>query len=120
MLTIWGEQQRFCDGVTRRGFLKVGAFGAGLTLTEMLRLRASASDLPPFVSLRGSTVGTEPGYLGVGHRPFTPDGPGINNLRLAQGVNAKSVTDRKSLLHNFDSLRRDIDASETMRGMDTF
>ena len=42
MLTIWGEQQRFCDGVTRRGFLKVGAFGAGLTLTEMLRLRASA------------------------------------------------------------------------------
>src|SRR5438132_3077973 len=42
MLTIWGEQQRFCDGVTRRGFLKIGAFGAGLTLAEMLRLRASA------------------------------------------------------------------------------
>jgi hypothetical protein len=32
MLTIWGEKQRFCDGVTRRGFLKIGAFGAGLTL----------------------------------------------------------------------------------------
>src|SRR5216683_6459099 len=42
MLTIWGEKQRFCDGVTRRGFLKIGAFGAGLTLSEMLRLRASA------------------------------------------------------------------------------
>src|SRR5205823_11094584 len=42
MLTIWGEKQRFCDGVTRRGFLKIGAFGAGLTLAEMLRLRASA------------------------------------------------------------------------------
>ena len=229
MLTIWGEKQRFCDGVTRRGFLKIGAFGAGLTLAEMLRLRASAgtasstksaimiylpggpshmdmydlkpdapkefrgefkpiptnvpgvqicelfplqarmwdklavirslvsvdehsdslvmtgysensnriahhpsfgavvsklrgsaSDIPPFVSLRGSTVGTEPGYLGVGHRPFTPDGPGVNNLRLANGVNTKSVVDRKSLLHTFDSVRRDIDASDTMRGMDTF
>src|SRR5437763_666483 len=42
MLTIWGEKQRFCDGVTRRSFLKIGAFGAGLTLTEMLRVRASA------------------------------------------------------------------------------
>src|SRR5207244_7130559 len=39
---------------------------------------------------------------------------------MAGGVNAKSVTDRKSLLHTFDSIRRDIDASETMRGMDTF
>src|ERR1700687_1720557 len=42
MLTIWGERQRFCDGVTRRGFLKIGAFGAGLTLAEMLRMRAAA------------------------------------------------------------------------------
>src|SRR5439155_1762334 len=54
------------------------------------------------------------------HRPFTPDGPGVNNLRLANGVNTKSVVDRKSLLHTFDSVRRDIDASDTMRGMDTF
>jgi hypothetical protein len=232
MLTIWGERQQFCDGVTRRGFLKIGAFGAGLSLAEMLRLRAaagtspgsrstksaimiylpggpshidmydpkpdapkefrgefkpiatnvsgiqicehmplqaqmfdklavlrsvvsveehsdslvmtgysentnrtahhpslgavvskvrgSANDIPPFVSLRGSTIGTEPGYLGVGHRPFTPDGPGLQNLRLANGVNRERVGERKSLLQNFDSIRRDMDASETMRGMDTF
>jgi hypothetical protein len=232
MLTIWGERQQFCDGVTRRGFLKIGAFGAGLSLAEMLRLRASAgptptsrssksaimiylpggpshldmydlkpdapkefrgefqpiatnvpgiqicehmpqqaqmfdklavirsvvsveehsdslvmtgysestnrtahhpslgavvskvrgsaNDIPPFVSLRGSTIGTEPGYLGVGHRPFTPDGPGLENLRLAHGVNRERVTQRKSLLQTFDSVRRDMDASETMRGMDTF
>src|SRR5262249_10437969 len=42
MLTIWGGKQRFCDGITRRNFLKVGAFGAGLTLAEMLRLKAQA------------------------------------------------------------------------------
>ena len=40
MLTVWGKREGFCDGVTRRGFLQVGAFGAGLTLAEMLRLRA--------------------------------------------------------------------------------
>src|SRR5690349_11997506 len=44
MLTVWGENERFCDGVTRRGFLRVGAFGAGLSLAEMLRLRAGAGE----------------------------------------------------------------------------
>src|SRR6478735_8134491 len=42
MLTLWGGRQRFCDGITRRDFLRIGAFGAGLSLAEMLRLRASA------------------------------------------------------------------------------
>src|SRR5438094_5220616 len=42
MLTLWGARQKFCDGITRRGFLKIGAFGAGLSLAEMLRLRALA------------------------------------------------------------------------------
>ena len=43
MITLWGGKQRFCDGITRRNFLKVGAFGAGLTLADMLRTRAAAS-----------------------------------------------------------------------------
>src|SRR5215510_4680971 len=43
MLTLWGDKQRFCDGMTRRGFLKIGAFGAGLTLADMLRVRAASS-----------------------------------------------------------------------------
>src|SRR3989440_5621819 len=47
MLTLWGAQQRFCDGVSRRGFLQIGAFGAGLTLAEMLRLRAAAGPAAP-------------------------------------------------------------------------
>src|SRR5262245_14027174 len=42
MFTLWGAQQRFCDGISRRGFLKIGAFGAGLTLADMLRIRANA------------------------------------------------------------------------------
>jgi hypothetical protein len=230
MLTLWGARQRFCDGITRRSFLRIGAFGAGLTLAELLRLRATAgapssakaaimiylpggpshmdmydlkpeapaefrgefkpiptnvpgvqicehfplqaqmwdklavvrslvsveehsdalvmtgfsenanrtahhpsfgavmsrlrgsrgSDVPPFVSLRGMSPGTEPGYLGIAHRPFTPDGPGLQNLRLAGGVDAPRMEDRKSLLAGFDDVRRDIDATGTMRGLDAF
>lgn len=231
MLTLWGKKQPFCDGISRRNFLKIGAFGAGLTLAEMLRLRAAAgtgstnkaaimiylpggpshldmydlkpnapkefrgefkpiatnvpgvqicelfpqqarmwdklavirsvvaaeehsdslvmtgytentnrtahhpslgavvsrlrqggpNDVPPFVSLRGmGSYGTDSGYLGVAHRPFTPDGPGFRNLALAGGVNTHRMEDRKSLLSHFDEVRRDIDASGTMTGIDSF
>src|SRR5438552_2292254 len=40
MLTIWGGKQKFCDGISRRSFLRIGAFGAGLTLADVLRARA--------------------------------------------------------------------------------
>src|SRR5579871_240026 len=238
MLTLWGKRQQFCDGISRRNFLKIGAFGAGLTLAEMLRLRAMAgtgggtgaspvnnkaaimiflpggpphldmydlkpeapkefrgefkpiatnvpgvqicelfprqarmwdklavirsvvaveehsdsllmtgfsentnvtahhpsfgsvvsrlrqggsNDVPPYVSLRGMTPhGTDSGYLGVAHRPFTPDGPGFENLRLAGGIDDSRMQDRKSLLSHFDDVRRDIDASGTMTGLDSF
>jgi hypothetical protein len=234
MLNILGGSQRFCDGLSRRSFLKVGAFGAGLTLADMLRARAHANpagptvssrkaaimiylpggpshmdmwdlkpeapveyrgefrpiatnvpgvqicehfprqarmfdklacvrsivsvdehsdslvmtgysettnrvahhpsfgsvvsrlrgnvnaDIPPFVSLRGMSIGNEPGYLGVAHRAFTPDGPGLSNLNLAGGVNVARSDDRRGLLENFDTVRRDIDASGTLRGMDAF
>jgi len=234
MLTIWGDRQRYCDGFTRRNFLQIGAFGAGLTLADVLRLRAAtdpatrrtpnkaaimiylpggpshldmwdlkpeapsefrgefnpiptnvpgvqicehmplqarlfdklavirslisvdehsdslvmtgysentnrtaqhpsfgsvvsklrsgeANDVPPFVSLRGGgSPGTEPGYLGVAHRPFTPSGPGLENLRLAQGIDAVRLEDRKALLGQFDIIRREIDATGTMKGMDSF
>jgi hypothetical protein len=233
MLTLWGSAQRFCDGMTRRGFLQIGAFGAGLTLAEMLRLRAAAAtagrasstksaimiylpggpshmdmydlkpdapsefrgefnpigtnvpgvqicehmplqakmfdklaavrsivsvgehsdslvmtgysqnenmtahhpsfgavvsklrggsrgDVPPFVSLRGMSTGTEPGYLGIAHRPFNPGGPGVQDLRLAAGVTSERLETRKGLLEGFDDVRRDVDASGTMAGIDSF
>ena len=232
MLTVWGDTQRFCDGLNRRNFLKIGAFGAGLTLAEMLHLRSlagtsssarqkaaimiylpggpshmdmydlkpdapkefrgefnpidtnvtgvqicehmprqakmfdklavirsivsveehsdslvmtgyseqsnrtanhpafgsvvsklrnsSESAVPHFVSLRGMTRGTEPGYLGVAHRPFTPNGQGLRNLKLNGSITTERVDDRKSLLASFDNVRRDIDASGTMTGLDAF
>jgi uncharacterized protein (DUF1501 family) len=230
MLTIWGKRERFCDGISRRNFLQIGAFGAGLTLAGMLGARAMAAastsrksaimiylpggpshmdmydlkpdapaefrgefkpiatnvpgvqicehmprqakmwdklacvrslvsvdehsdslvmtgysenanrtahhpsfgavmsklsrnqarDIPPFVSLRGMSIGTEPGYLGIGHRPFTPDGPGFQNLRLPSGVDGSRMDDRKTLLSSFDTIRRDLDTKGSLKGMDEF
>jgi hypothetical protein len=232
MFTIWGAKQRFCDGLSRRNFLKLGAFGAGLTLADVLRLRATGSpaapssgksaimiylpggpshmdmydlkpnapaeyrgefkpiptnvpgveisehfplqaqmwdklacirslvaaaehsdhethtgyseaanqlghhpamgavisklragasnDIPPYVSLRGLSGGLEPGFLGVANRAFAPSGPGMDNLRLANGVSMNRLEDRKSLLSAFDATRRDIDASGSMKGLDSF
>jgi hypothetical protein len=236
MLRFLGSPHRFCDGATRRDFLQIGAFGAGLTLADMMRLSAApvpasrkqsskskksaimiylpggpshmdmydlkpdapaefrgefkpirtnvsgveicehfpmqakmwdklacvrsivsvdehsdslvltgypdrvnrtadhpsfgsvvsklrageSGAVPPFVSLRGMSRGTEPGYLGIAHRPFTPGGPGNSNLRLANGVTAERLDDRKNLLDKFDDTRREIDASGTMTGMDAY
>ncbi len=234
MLTFQGKSQKFCDGIHRRNFLKIGAFGAGLTLADSLRLQAASkktevatsatmpksaimvylpggpshmdmydlkpdapmefrgefkpietnvpgvrisehfplqakmfdklavvrslistdehsdslvmtgfseqvnrtaghpsfgsvmsklrgeSDVPPFVSLRGMSVGSEPGFLGIAHRPFSPEGPSKENLRLAQGVTASRMEDRKDLLANFDTVRRDLDTGGTLKGMDSF
>ncbi len=236
MFTLLGKPQRFCDGVSRRNFLKLGSFGAGLTLADMLRaqaaakqqsegtakptrmksaimiylpggpshmdmydlkpqapaefrgefkpiqtnvpgvqisehfpmqakmwdklavvrslisvdehsdslvmtgysestnrtmkhpsfgsvmskLRGDSSDIPAFVSLRGMSRGNEPGYLGVAHRAFTPDGTGLDNLRLRDGFTVDRMDDRKDLLGHFDSIRREIDTGSTMKGMDAF
>src|SRR5436189_2454085 len=45
MLTIFGPSNRYCDGVSRRSFLKIGALGigaGGLTLADIFRSGARA------------------------------------------------------------------------------
>src|SRR4249919_2432982 len=41
MLTIYGQRHRFCDGISRRNFLKIGALGlGGLALPQLLQAEA--------------------------------------------------------------------------------
>ncbi len=43
MLSLLGQARGFCDGVSRRDFLRIGALGmGGLTLADLLRLEAQA------------------------------------------------------------------------------
>src|SRR5438552_18744844 len=48
MLTLWGERPRLGDGISRRGFLRLGALGfAGLALPDYLRARAATGEGRP-------------------------------------------------------------------------
>src|SRR5262249_50726250 len=79
--------------------------------------------VPPFVGLSKKTQhmpwsdsGT-PGFLGIAHAPFKPDGQGLDHLAL-KGVDLEQLGDRRKLLGSFDTLRRDLDSSGSLKGMD--
>ena len=81
--------------------------------------------VPPFVGLSPkmghvpwSDAGM-PGFLGVAHAPFKPDGAGKADMVL-NGVTLDRLADRKNLLAQFDQFRRDVDASGMMEGLDSF
>ncbi len=79
--------------------------------------------VPPFVGLAERTKHqpwSDPGrtgFLGSAYAPFTPDGPGLANMKLNH-MSLPQLADRRRLLTSFDSLRRELDASGAVRGMD--
>jgi uncharacterized protein (DUF1501 family) len=66
------------------------------------------------------STGTEPGFLGIAHRPFAPSGPAARDLKLSRDVDGQRLDDRKALLGGFDSLSRDLDTHGTMAGLDSY
>src|SRR5947209_7443907 len=49
MITISGPKSRYCDGLSRRSFLRIGALGVGaaaLTLADLFRLEARGATRP--------------------------------------------------------------------------
>ena len=83
------------------------------------------SDVPPFVGLSPSTGHAPwgdpgyPGYLGLKHSPFTPNGADLENMTL-KGVSLDRFDDRKALLRSFDQFRADADNTGAVEGMDAF
>ncbi len=94
----------------------------GATVSKILG--PTNPSVPPFVGLAPNTghppYGSPglPGFLGVGHAAFRPSGPAKKDMVL-QGISADRLSSRKALLASVDSLKRDIDASGMMDGMDT-
>ena len=79
--------------------------------------------VPPFVGLSPDAghppYGSPglPGFLGVSHAAFRPNGPTSGDMVL-KDVAAGRLDDRRDLLRRLDVLRRDIDASRSLAGMD--
>ncbi len=79
--------------------------------------------IPPFVGLSPDTghppYGSPglPGYLGVGHAAFRPSGPAKKDMTL-KDISIDRLNSRKALLASVDSLKRSVDASGMMNGMD--
>ena len=91
------------------------------------RLRgAEASGMPPYVNLNDLRLVPEgddaevPRYIGPAHAPFRPTGPGLENLRLPNGVSSNRLDDRKTLLAQFDQTRREAETSEEIHALDEF
>jgi hypothetical protein len=88
------------------------------------RLRPRSDGLPPYVSLSYDPPGLYdnegPTYAGPAHRPFVPQGQGLENLRLAKEVSLDRLGDRRQLLQQFDRLQRTVDATGAASSIDTF
>jgi len=81
--------------------------------------------VPAFVGLAARTQhvpwsdsGTS-GFLGTSYSAFKPDGQGMENMKL-NDISLERLQDRRRLLTSLDNLRRDIDTSGNMDGMDVF
>lgn len=101
---------------------KVGqrpAFGSVVS-----RLAPGTAALPSYVALQRETVDMfefeKPYYAGAAHRPFRPYGEAVGNLGMKKEVSLDRLQDRKQLLRDFDTLRRDLDTSGDLAGMDKF
>jgi hypothetical protein len=94
----------------------------GATVSKVMG--AADPSIPPFIGLEPKMQhqpynASNAGYAGVGHSSFRPSGDGKLDMVL-NGVSLERLADRRNLLAQVDLLRRDLDASGLMDGMDAF
>lgn len=100
-----------------RGSGKRPAFGSVVS-----KVTNSPSPLPAYISLDRPTTDQfefeKPYYAGSNHAPYRPFGEALDDLRPAKSLD--DLTDRKSVLKSFDTMRRDLDRSDALAGLDKF
>ncbi len=77
----------------------------------------SETGIPTYVRL-GGIYADGPAFLGAAFGPFDPRGEARRNMALAVGEDR--FDKRRSLLAGIDNLRRDVDRSGLMEGLDSF
>lgn len=111
-------------GHRRRGQQPPGGWPAlGSVMSKVYGPRHAS--MPAFVGLSPAmghmewADNGEPGFLGVAHAPFKPDGEGKADMVL-NGVTLDRLSDRRALLTSFDRFRREADTTGMMSGVDNF
>ena len=81
---------------------------------------------PAYVTVPKAPKSSAAAYLGVAYNPFETQGDpsdanfSVQNLKVPGGLAIDRLENRRALLQHFDTLRRDIDSSGLIGGMDTF
>lgn len=73
--------------------------------------------IPTYIRL-GGIYADGPAFLGTAYSPFDPSGEARRNMTLS--VDLDRFSKRRSLLSSLDTIRRDIDGSGLMEGLDSF
>ena len=119
----WMQTGRFGPTLARNA-AQHPSFGSVVSRTKGARTR----HMPAYVTVPKSEAFGYQGavYLGKASNPFEvgadPNAKDfkVPNLALPKGLEVKSVENRRKLLSQFDTLRRDIDNSGVLEGLDTF
>lgn len=116
MLSILGPGIRLCDGITRREMLRVGGLAfAGLSLADILRLRASAAPDAPrgksviMIWLRGGpshidSYDMKPDAPAEIRGEFTPIATNVPGIRLCEHMPRQArIMDKLAILRGIKS-----------------
>jgi hypothetical protein len=84
------------------------------------------SGLPAYLAIPTPPRSTAAAYLGVAYNPFSvgadPNGANfsVRNLTLPNGLNMSRLENRRQLLQSIDKMRREVDQTGLMEGLDAF
>lgn len=128
MLTIFGGSRQYCDGLSRRSFLKVGALGmGGLTLSNLLRAEAMAGEKATGKSLINIYLGGGPTHMDTfdlkpnapkefrgEFQPIATNAPGLEICELMPEL--ATVGDKFSVIRSIDGMNNEHNAKQSESG----
>src|SRR5207249_3374356 len=102
------------------GFLKGDRPSFGSIVSKLRSDAGLRRPIPPYVYIGDANHVGRPGFLGKAHEAYIHGEKGAN-LGLSRDMTQTRLAERRSLLHSFDTVRRDLDdAHGSMAGLDAF
>lgn len=129
MLTSWGAKQAFCDGISRRNFLRVGSLGLGaLTLPDLLKADANAGSSHRPKSVIYIVLGGGPSHIDMYdlkpeapaeyRGPFQPIATSLPGVDICELMPRQAkLMDQLVLLRGIRSVENDHYLSEVYTGL---